>query len=191
MLSSFQILADDAAQRRHRRLIAQTRTSLLKKFRPGPFQINVIRITEPDQLEQCIREIMRETPIFDRQCELPFDAQHIIRESPNADLARLLESSHEARILHDLLQDFLHMLRERGADQLNGWMKEAPESGIRELRSFVAGIERDYDAVRNGLTLEWSQGVVEGTINKLLTHKRLMYGRASFRLLRQKLLHPS
>lgn len=108
-----------------------------------------------------------------------------------ADLARLLESSHEARIVHDLLQDFLHMLRERRADHLNGWMKEARESGIRELRSFVAGIERDYDAVRNGLSLEWSQGVVEGTINKLKTHKRLMYGRASFRLLRQKLLHPN
>jgi transposase len=108
-----------------------------------------------------------------------------------ADLTRWLESSHEARTLHQVLQDFLQMLRERRVDHLKQWMKEARESGIKELRSFVAGIERDYDAVRNGLSLEWSQGVVEGTINKLKTHKRLMYGRASFRLLRQKLLHPS
>jgi hypothetical protein len=27
-------------------------------------------------------------------------------------------------------------------------MKEARESGIKELKSFVAGIERDYDEVR-------------------------------------------
>jgi hypothetical protein len=78
-----------------------------------------------------------------------------LKPEEQADLTHWLESSYEARTLHDLLQDFLHMLRERRADHLNGWMKEARESGIRELRSFVAGIERDYDAVRNGLTLEW------------------------------------
>jgi transposase len=81
------------------------------------------------------------------------------------------------------------MLRLRQPERLNGWMKEARESGIKELGSFVAGIERDYDAVRAGLTFPWSQGPVEGTVNKIKTHKRLMYGRACFPLLRQKLLH--
>jgi transposase len=81
------------------------------------------------------------------------------------------------------------MLRLRQPERLNGWMKQARESGIKELGSFVAGIERDYDAVRAGLTFPWSQGPVEGTVNKIKTHKRLMYGRASFPLLRQKLLH--
>jgi transposase len=41
-------------------------------------------------------------------------------------------------------------------------MKEARACGIKELGSFVAGVERDYDAVRAGLTLPWSQGPVEG-----------------------------
>lgn len=105
------------------------------------------------------------------------------------DLTRLLESSQEVKLVHQLLQDFLQMLRERRPEHLNGWMKEARESGIKELGSFVVGIERDYDAVRAGLTFAWSQGPVEGTVNKIKTHKRLMYGRASFTLLRQKLLH--
>jgi transposase len=105
------------------------------------------------------------------------------------DLARLLESSGEVKQVHQLLQAFLQMLRERRPERLNGWMKNARESGIKELKSFVAGIERDYDAVRAGLTFPWSQGPVEGTVNKIKTHKRLMYGRASFTLLRQKLLH--
>ena len=34
-------------------------------------------------------------------------------------------------------------------------MKEARDSDIKELRSFVAGIERDYDAVSAGLSLVW------------------------------------
>lgn len=101
-----------------------------------------------------------------------------------------LESSEEVKTVYHLLQDFLQMLRERRADRLKAWMKAAQQSGIKELCSFVSGIERDYDAVLAGLSLPWSQGVVEGKINKLKTHKRLMYGRASFRLLRQKLLHP-
>lgn len=114
-----------------------------------------------------------------------------LKPEEQADLARWLEAREEARTVHHLIQSFLQMLRERRADQLNGWMREASACGIKELRSFVAGIERDYDAVSAGLSLSWSQGVVEGTINKLKTHKRLMYGRASFPLLRQKLLHPT
>ena len=105
------------------------------------------------------------------------------------DLTRLLESSQEVKLVHQLLQDFLQMLGERRPEHLNGWMKQARESRIKELGSFVVGIERDYDAVRAGLTFHWSQGPVEGTVNKIKTHKRLMYGRASFTLLRQKLLH--
>jgi transposase len=37
-------------------------------------------------------------------------------------------------------------------------MKEARESGIKELNSFVNGIEQDYDAGRAGFTFHWSQG---------------------------------
>ena len=104
-------------------------------------------------------------------------------------LEKLLESSQEIAHLYRLLQSFLHMLRERKPELLNGWMKEARESAIAELVSFVNGIERDYDAVRAGLTHAWNQGPVEGAVNKIKTHKRLMYGRASFSLLRKKMLH--
>ena len=106
-----------------------------------------------------------------------------------ADRARLLGQSQEAKLLHQLVQEFLQMLRSRQADRLNSWMQAARASGIKEIVSFVAGIERDYDAVRAGLRLSWSQGVVEGTVNKIKTHKRLMYGRAGFQLLRRKMLH--
>ena len=58
------------------------------------------------------------------------------------------------------MQDFLQILRERRAERPNGWVKEALESGIKELRSFVAGVERDYDAVAAGLSLPWSHGLV-------------------------------
>ena len=50
------------------------------------------------------------------------------------------------------------------------------------------GTRQFCDCCGAGLTFPWSQGPVEGTVNKIKTHKRLMYGQASFPLLRQKLL---
>ena len=81
------------------------------------------------------------------------------------------------------------MVRERKHQDLRGWMEQAVRSGIPELKSFVTGIERDYDAVHAALRLPWSQGITEGKVNKLKTLKRVMYGRAGFALLRQRLLH--
>jgi transposase len=42
---------------------------------------------------------------------------------------------------------------------------------------------RDHDAVRNGLTLRYSSGAVEGTVNKIKILKRQMFGHAKLDLL--------
>lgn len=68
-------------------------------------------------------------------------------------------------------------------------MQEIEKSGIPEFKTFVVGIERDDDAVKTGLTRPERQGLVEGTVNKIKTSKRRMYGRASFTLLCQNMLH--
>ncbi len=110
-------------------------------------------------------------------------------QEEQAQLDQLLQVSSEVRVIHTLLQTFLDLVRERKHRQLRSWMEEASKSGIPELKSFVAGIERDYDAVKAALRLPWSQGITEGKVNKLKTVKRQMYGRAGFPLLRQRLLH--
>jgi len=104
-------------------------------------------------------------------------------------LDQLLSLSPEVKTIYNLLQAFLKMVRERNHRDLRSWMGQASRSGIPELRSFVTGIERDYDAVHAALRLPWSQGITEGKVNKLKTLKRAMYGRAGFPLLRQRLLH--
>jgi len=104
-------------------------------------------------------------------------------------LGQLLNLSPEVQTVYALLQAFLRIVRERKHQELRSWMEQAIKSGIPELGSFVIGIERDYDAVYAALCLPWSQGVTEGKVNKLKTLKRVMYGRAGFALLRQRLLH--
>lgn len=109
-------------------------------------------------------------------------------EEEQGQLDRLLTVSAEMRTVHALLHAFVSMMRERKHQQLRPWMEEASKSGIAELKSFVVGVERDFDAVKEALRQPWSQGPTEGKVNKLKTIKHMMYGRAGFRLLRQRLL---
>jgi transposase len=54
---------------------------------------------------------------------------------------------------------------------------------------FAHGVEQDKAAVQAGLTLALKNGQVEGQVTKIKLIKRMMYGRAKFPLLRQRVLH--
>lgn len=71
---------------------------------------------------------------------------------------------------------------------LDVWLKAYGRSSIAELRTFTYGINMDLNAVRNAITYDTSNGVVEGFVNKLKSVKRTMYGRASLELLRRKMV---
>lgn len=89
---------------------------------------------------------------------------------------------------YQLAQAFVSMLSEhRGAD-LDGWLAQAEQSGIAELKRFASGIHRDYAAVRAAFFSEWSNGQVEGQVGRLKLQKRMVYGRANFDLLRLRVL---
>jgi transposase len=100
----------------------------------------------------------------------------------------MLECSATVTTLYDLVQRFRGILHARQGDQLDAWLTAARTSAIPELESFVTGIERDKAAVVAGLSTDYSQGVVEGQVNRLKVIKRQMYGRAGFALLRQRVL---
>jgi transposase len=72
---------------------------------------------------------------------------------------------------------------------LTEWLIEVEASEIEPLKSFVRGVRRDEEAVRAGLKSRWwSQGPVEGFVNKLKLVKRSMFGKASFNLLRTRMI---
>ena len=107
-----------------------------------------------------------------------------------AETLALLRSLHaEMDQAYELVQQFIQMLRERRSLQLDPWLAQVNQSNIPELRSFAAGVEKDKEAVRAGLTWWINNGMVEGQVTKLKLIKRSMYGRAGFPLLRQRVLH--
>ncbi len=87
-----------------------------------------------------------------------------------------------------LTEEFARLVRERQAEQLDTWLERASASAAVPFRNFAASLRRDEAAVRAGLSLPWSTGPVEGEINRLKLIKRTMYGRASYPLLRRRVL---
>ena len=77
------------------------------------------------------------------------------------------------------------MLTAKDQNALATWQADAEGS---ELGAFAAGLRRDYDAVLAAVVFTWSNGQVEGQVNRLKLLKRTMYGRASFALLRKRVL---
>ncbi|MER5753707.1 transposase [Streptomyces sp. NPDC002088] len=71
---------------------------------------------------------------------------------------------------------------------LMDWIRQAEQDAPAPVCGFTGFLRQDPDAVTAGLTLEWSSGVVEGNVNRVKRLKRAMYGRASFELLRTRIL---
>ena len=111
------------------------------------------------------------------------------RSAEDQGLLVLLQQAHpQVKVTCKLAQAFVLMIRERSADALEPWLKEASASGVPELRTFATGLRRDQAAILAALTYEWSQGQVEGQVNRLKLIKRQAYGRAGFDLLRHRVL---
>ncbi|AMP99740.1 hypothetical protein AY601_2863 [Pedobacter cryoconitis] len=95
-------------------------------------------------------------------------------------------SKNEADILNDLcdssatlrqslwfIREFRQMmLRDRSSEGLESWISKAINSSINELRGFANGLRQDLKSIKNAFDLAWSNGPVEGNVNKLKTLKR-------------------
>jgi transposase len=77
----------------------------------------------------------------------------------------------------------------RKAEYLADWIDQAQKSSLPKLKSFAAGLASDFPAVQAALSLDYSNGQSEGQVNRLKTIKRMMYGRAGFDLLRNRVLY--
>lgn len=113
--------------------------------------------------------------------------EHLRNE--NADnLHRLRERDPELDRLTLHVRKFAVMMTERHGDRIEDWITAAEQDTLAPLASFARNLRRDLDAVRNGLSLPYSSGAVEGNVNRLKMLKRQMFGRAGLDLLRKRVL---
>jgi transposase len=107
--------------------------------------------------------------------ELTEDEQHL--------LARLHQAHDAFAQAVVLAQGFAQLLRARQPERLDAWLQQAATSSLVAFQRLAKSFQRDYAAIKAGVTLPWSTGPVEGHINRLKMLKRHMYGRARLDLL--------
>ncbi len=131
-----------------------------------------------------------EAPCTPRQvCWLLLRPCDALTDDERAYLRRLRAVCPDVACVAGFVAAFATVLREHDVDGLYAWLRRAEESGIKEIQAIAQGLWRDRDAVEAAVATSWSNGQVEGQVNRLKTTKRAMYGRAKFDLLRQRMLH--
>ncbi len=102
-------------------------------------------------------------------------------------LLKLYKINPKIKVLIELMKEFkgilLHTRKEKA---LINFINKARSLNIDSINSFINGLMNDYDAVINSLKYEYSNGVVEASVNKLKLVKRIMHGRCSFELSKSK-----
>jgi transposase len=96
-------------------------------------------------------------------------------EDEAAQLAQLQAQHPEVAAAIALAQDVAPLVRERTPEQLDPWLARAAESPLVPLQRFAKGLRDDDEAVKAGVTRPWSNGPVEGQMNRLKMLKRQMF----------------
>jgi transposase len=112
---------------------------------------------------------------------------HMLKATPSAQtyLDEVYRISPEVSLLAQLAREFFRMVRNR---DLEAWLPWLASTKNTALAGFASRLVRDQDAVQAALRMPWSNGQVEGQVHRLKLIKRQMYGRASFDLLRLRVL---
>jgi transposase len=103
-------------------------------------------------------------------------------------LDRLTERNEAIQAAYVFAQDFRQMVKERQAAAFDRWLAGVMASDLPDLRRFASSLQRDAAAVLAALSLPFSNGPVEGHVNRLKFIKRQGYGRAGFELLKRRVL---
>jgi transposase len=111
-----------------------------------------------------------------------------LSDEQRALLAVLTANCPELGLLRALAHDFRTAVLGTDPSLLLEWINTAKQSGIRSLVRFAWGLNRDLAAVMAAVETSYSNGQVEGQVNRLKTIKRQMYGRAGFSLLRARVV---
>jgi transposase len=90
--------------------------------------------------------------------------------------------------LHLLVTGFSAVFKNQDPAAFQSWTEQATATGLAPIKTFCDGLLRDQAAVNAAISLKWSNGQVEGQVHRLKLIKRQMYGRASFELLRARVL---
>jgi transposase len=111
-----------------------------------------------------------------------------LRQDQQDCLKELFALHPKLELAYNLVQRFRHILRDRQAENLDQWLQDAGGSELAPFARLARTLTADRSAVLAAFELPWNTGRVEGIITRVKLVKRIGYGRASFPLLRARIV---
>lgn len=118
---------------------------------------------------------------------LYMDKREIKKKDDRDFLELLYQQCPEIKQMEILVKKFKQLFQDKAEGALKTWIEEATQPGST-LKHFAANLKKDFHAVNNAVITPYSNGQVEGQVNRIKNIKRRMYGRASFNLLQKMVL---
>lgn len=142
-------------------------------------KISMSKIENPPQEQQIFRQQI--LPLY-------WKTHRDLAENEKKYLNQTLSKFPETKELYGFVQMFREQMAHLDSKGIKKLLFSFQNSAISEIKSFVSFLIKDIDAVMASLNYTYNNGVIEGQINRLKYLKRMMYGRASFELLRKRVL---
>ena len=115
--------------------------------------------------------------------------QRTLAEDERKYLNYLLEQFPESEELYAFVQTFRDHFKQLDSDGIKKLLSTGKDSLTSEIKSFSQFLYKDLPAILASIYYTYSNDVIEGQINRLKTIKRTVYGRASFDILRKRVLY--
>ena len=92
-------------------------------------------------------------------------------------------------IIHLCMEFIKTLLNRENAMNLDEWITQTEKVKSKAFRTFVEYIKCDKKAIEMACLTHYSNGIMEGTVNKIKEIKRAMFNRAEINLLRAKVIY--
>lgn len=139
----------------------------------------------PERIHSCVSAVRHVSP---QEAAAALSKPKPMLNERQSKIVEFLQRTPDFATMRHLILSFRSILCHGTVSSLKRWIEEAEQTGIAAIGKFVRQLKRDREAVGHAVEYRWSNGPVEGHINRLKTVKRQMYGRAGFELLRSRVL---
>lgn len=141
-------------------------------------------------IKQAVQSVNSKVEIVERQhlIKLLYKPLEKVKEISSEQLKVVIEKNPILSEIYDIVKSFKEILFAKVPDKLDAWIEKAKQLNLSEVNSFIKGVLCDIEGVKNSIIYDYSNGLAEGSVNKIKVIKRIMYGRCKFETLRKKVL---
>lgn len=111
-----------------------------------------------------------------------------LKAEDRLDLNFALETFPETQKIYAFVQTFRDSLNQYDSISIQQLICNIKSGTIPELKTIAKYLFKDIQAILASIYYTYSNGVIEGQINRLKTIKRTLYGRAGFEILKKRVL---